>query len=174
MGSIGDGGTISKNVTPGTYTTTETVPYGWELLSIVCDDPASTGNKTTKTATYVVTAGKTVTCTFTDAKKDTLFAVCAIGCGKAELTSSRTFSGVIAVVLDLDFKATAASYTTTIDWGDGSPTSPGTVSGKIAVFGVSGTHTYAADGTYTVKVKVVQADGRTASTTCLVQVKKKS
>lgn len=67
-GSIGDGGTLSAQVAPGTYTTSEAVPAGWSLTSISCDDPGSSGNLGSATATYSVAAGQTVTCTFTDTK----------------------------------------------------------------------------------------------------------
>ena len=59
-GSIGDGGTIEVAVAPGTYTTTETVPAGWALTSIVCGDADSSGDKTTGVATYKVAPGETV------------------------------------------------------------------------------------------------------------------
>src|SRR5581483_1243424 len=71
-GSIGDGGAISKQVDAGTYSTTETVPSGWSLTSISCDDAGSSGNLGTATATYHVSAGQTVTCTYTDTKAATI------------------------------------------------------------------------------------------------------
>ncbi len=67
-GSIGDGGTISKQVDAGTYSTTEAVPAGWSLTSISCDDAGSSGNVSSATATFNVAPGQTVTCTFTDTK----------------------------------------------------------------------------------------------------------
>src|SRR5262249_17796329 len=58
--------TSQIEVSAGTYDVTESVPSGWDLSSIACDDGDSThsGN----TATYRVEAGETVTCTFTDTK----------------------------------------------------------------------------------------------------------
>jgi hypothetical protein len=58
-----------------------------------------------------------------------------------------------------------SSYTATIAWGDGATdstlTAPTTVklTGSEGSFAVSGTHTYAATGTYTVKITVVDAAG---------------
>ena len=70
-GTIGDGDTITvSDLAPGTYTSTETVPAGWGLTSIVCDDTDSSG--TTATATFVVAAGETVTCTFTNTKNSSI------------------------------------------------------------------------------------------------------
>src|SRR5207249_3235531 len=59
-------GTITASVAPGQYTSTETVPAGWALTSISCDDTNSTGNVGTATATFNAEAGETVTCTFTN------------------------------------------------------------------------------------------------------------
>src|SRR5437016_7850972 len=61
-------GTITASVAPGQYTSTETVPAGWALTSISCDDTNSTGNVGTATATFNAEAGETVTCTFTNTK----------------------------------------------------------------------------------------------------------
>jgi len=66
-GSISDGQSITvANLNPGAYTSTEQVPAGWQLASITCDDPNSSGNLATATATFHVSSGQTVTCTFTD------------------------------------------------------------------------------------------------------------
>ncbi len=70
-GSISDGQSITvNNLGPGTYTSTETVPAGWDLTSILCDDSNSTGSGAT--ATFVVAAGETVTCTFTNTKRGSI------------------------------------------------------------------------------------------------------
>ena len=57
---------------PGTYTSTETVPAGWDLTSIVCDDTDSSGDTGTGIATFVVDPGETVTCVFTNTKRGTI------------------------------------------------------------------------------------------------------
>ena len=52
----------------GTYSVTESVPSGWRIQGITCDDP--TGDSITDPATGVATvalaAGESVTCTFTN------------------------------------------------------------------------------------------------------------
>jgi hypothetical protein len=69
-GTISDGGQIVVgNLTPGTYTSQETVPSGWDLTSIVCDDDNSSGDVNTATATFQLEAGETVKCTFTNEAK---------------------------------------------------------------------------------------------------------
>jgi hypothetical protein len=65
-GTIGDGGSISLDVAPGQYTSTETVPAGWALTDITCDDADSSGDLGSGTATFVVGAGESVTCVFTN------------------------------------------------------------------------------------------------------------
>jgi hypothetical protein len=71
-GSIADGQSITLAVDPGTYTTTEAALGGWTLSSIVCSDPTtnSSGNTGTRTATFNVAAGETVTCTFNNTDID--------------------------------------------------------------------------------------------------------
>ncbi|MBL7187982.1 MAG: tandem-95 repeat protein [Phycisphaerae bacterium] len=66
-GSIKDGEQIVVgNLLPGTYTTRETVPAGWNLTSIVLDDDNSSGDMSDGTATFRVEAGETVTAVFTN------------------------------------------------------------------------------------------------------------
>jgi hypothetical protein len=56
------------------------------------------------------------------------------------------FSGVVATFTDPDTTATASEYGATIDWGDGSPVTTGTISGPTGgPFAVSGSHIYITD-----------------------------
>ena len=73
-GNIGDGGTLEEdNKSPGTYTSTETVPDGWDLTDISCDDGSgltpSSGDTSTATATFKLDPGETVKCTFTNTER---------------------------------------------------------------------------------------------------------
>jgi hypothetical protein len=62
-GTISDGGQIVVgDLLPGTYTSQETEPFGWDLTSIVCDDTNSSG--VGNTATFQLDPGETVKCTF--------------------------------------------------------------------------------------------------------------
>ena len=58
--------------------------------------------------------------------------------------------------------AGAGSYTATIAWGDGT-TSPGAVSAGASGFIVSGTHTYADEGTYSLSITASRIGGKTAT-----------
>ncbi|MDT8450327.1 MAG: ice-binding family protein, partial [Wenzhouxiangellaceae bacterium] len=55
---------IVGNLAPGNYSSTESVPAGWELTDIVCNDDDSTGDLGTATANFVLDAGEAVTCVF--------------------------------------------------------------------------------------------------------------
>jgi hypothetical protein len=56
-----------------------------------------------------------------------------------------------------------SSYTATIDWGDGSQSSQGTVSFDGQKFIVQGSHTYSQYGIYTLNITVQDADGSQVS-----------
>ena len=65
VGSLTDGEQIVvDNLAPGNYSVTESVPAGWELTDIVCNDDDSTGDIETDTANFVLEEGETVTCVF--------------------------------------------------------------------------------------------------------------
>jgi CSLREA domain-containing protein len=69
-GTIADGERITvAGLASGTYASTETVPSGWDLASIRCDDSDSSGDFGTAKATFRVAAGEKVVCTFTNAKR---------------------------------------------------------------------------------------------------------
>lgn len=75
-GSINtNGGTLSASVAPGEYVSTETVPAGWDLTGVVCDDANSTGDAAAAKATFRAEAGETVTCTFTNTKRGSITVV---------------------------------------------------------------------------------------------------
>lgn len=79
-----------------------------------------------------------------------------------------SFTGTVATFVDPDAAAasTAASgdYSASIDWGDGTTTA-GTITGPDGGFGVSGTHTYAEEGSYPVNVTVQDLDTVNVHTT---------
>ena len=73
------------------------------------------------------------------------------------------FSGVVATFSDADPGAALADYTASIDWGDGTAPTPGTIVGtggpNGVTFSVSGTHTYAEEGAFAVVATISDAGG---------------
>jgi hypothetical protein len=64
----------------------------------------------------------------------------------------------------------AANYTATINWGDGTPATSGTITFANGIFAVQGSHTYAQEGSYSVVVSVSAVDGPMATTTVTATV----
>jgi len=75
------------------------------------------------------------------------------------------FSGPVGVFSDLNPAAPASDFTATIDWGDGTTSTAGTITqpgGVGTAFSVSGSHTYASTGTtgtYPIQVFIVDSGG---------------
>ncbi len=70
-------------------------------------------------------------------------------------TENTSFSGAVATFGDADPNGVASDYSATIDWGDNTPASAASLSGDINNgFTVSGTHIYADDGTYPVRISL--------------------
>jgi hypothetical protein len=74
------------------------------------------------------------------------------------------FTGVVATFTDTDTANVPSDFTATIDWGDGNVTA-GTVAGGSGTFSVSGTHTYANSGAFSVKVTLTDDAPGTAAAT---------
>lgn len=72
-GQIADGGTLEKIVTPGNYNVSETVPSGWDLTSVTCNDANSGASvAVSATANINVEANETVKCIFTNTKRSSI------------------------------------------------------------------------------------------------------
>ncbi len=80
-------------------------------------------------------------------------------------TSGVTFTGTVAKLTDGDAGGAATDYSATIDWGDGSGQSAGTiVSDGAGGWLVQGSHTYLDAGNYTMTVLAADVGGGTATT----------
>jgi hypothetical protein len=103
------------------------------------------------------TATATGTATVTDAPLDPVGSSITAVPGTA-------FTGVVGGFVDESIYGAPADFTATIDWGDGSATSAGTVTtNPKAGFDVTGTHTYSAKGFYTITVSVRDVGGSTTT-----------
>ena len=75
-------------------------------------------------------------------------------------------SATVATFTDADPNGVASDYTASIDWGDGSSSTAGTVSAAAGGgFEVKGSHTYAAAGQYTITVTIDDVGGAKATAT---------
>ncbi len=84
-------------------------------------------------------------------------AITATGASGFSATEGAAATGTVATFTDPDTAATAGEYSATIDWGDGS-TSTGTVSGSGGSFTVTGSHTYAEEGSHTITATITDVD----------------
>ena len=82
-------------------------------------------------------------------------------------TAGAPFTGTVATFTNADPFGTAASYTATITWGDGS-TSAGTITGT-GTLTVSGSHTYADPAIDAVSVQISHNLGNTTTATVTQQ-----
>lgn len=80
-------------------------------------------------------------------------------------TEGQSFSGTVATFSDGDTSQPVLNFTASVDWGDGSGPTAASVTGSAGSFTVSGTHTYAEAGNYTVTVSVSDTDGESVTTT---------
>ena len=70
-------------------------------------------------------------------------------------SSNVAFNGRVCNFQDADPNGELGDYSATIDWGDGTPTSSGTITvDPTSGFDISGTHTYAAVGNYPTTITV--------------------
>jgi len=82
-----------------------------------------------------------------------------------------TGNNAVAVFNDLNLGDTTSSFTASIDWGDGSPPTAGTVTSIGGFFTVSGSHAYADEGSPQVSVTLTRtADQDTATASGSVTV----
>ncbi|MGH7749396.1 MAG: DUF4214 domain-containing protein, partial [Candidatus Dormibacteria bacterium] len=76
----------------------------------------------------------------------------------------------VAGFLDGDPKGNAGQFTATIDWGDGTQPTAGTVKKAKNGFVVTGSHTYAAHRSWTATIHIVDSGGAQTQTTTTVVV----
>jgi hypothetical protein len=75
------------------------------------------------------------------------------------------FSGTLASFTDAFATAPASDFTAEVNWGDSSPVSTFAVSGSGGSYTVSGSHTWAQAGTFTVSVTILDKGGSKATVT---------
>jgi hypothetical protein len=83
--------------------------------------------------------------------------VLATGVGTMAATEGMNLSGTLATFTDPNGTGALASYSATINWGDGTSATPGTISGpgSGSTFTVGASHTYAEESTQAITITVV-------------------
>jgi hypothetical protein len=153
-GSAVASGTIEANPSGG-WTVNGSHAYGHEGSADVVVFIEDTADKTSGSAKSSMTIG--------DAP------LSATGV-KASATQGRPFSGVVANLTDPDGSATPATFTATIDWGDGT-TAPGNVASAAGGgFQVSGSHTYSAAGAQPVAVTINDSGGASVQASSTIDI----
>lgn len=157
----GDGVTTAATVTggSGTFTISGDHTFADEgtftVLASFADDAPSTLSATI-TSSANVTEGDSFT---PSATPQTLAG-----------TEGASLSGTVAVFADAGYpNNSAADFTAAIEWGDGTTTA-GTVTGSAGPFTVSGSHTYAEEGTQTATVVLLDDAPGTANGTATASI----
>src|SRR5262249_52264592 len=89
---------------------------------------------------------------------------------KATATHGVAFRGSVASFVGDVAGGTAASYTASIDWGNGVTTAGQIVPTGPNTFAVRGSNTYASPGTYTVRITIHDPSGGSTTVTTTIQV----
>jgi hypothetical protein len=108
------------------------------------------------------------------AAQDVVLAEPGAGAPTLSATAGVPVSAVLDGFTDTDPTATAADFTATIDWGDGTRSSGTIAPGSGGGFVVAGNHTYAEAGSYTAQVTVDDFDGSELTTQAFAQVARRS
>ena len=126
------------------------------------------------THTYSTNGTYTVTLALTDLDGSQKTATSTVVVG--DLIAGQSASLTVVSFSDPNTNPSLSEYTASIDWGDGTPATPGTVTSANGNFDVSGSHTYTQDsfdqpgGVYQVTVSITNDDGLNLTKTMPVEV----
>ncbi len=123
---------------------------------------------------YAEEGSYAVTVTVSDRANNTATAASTAAVDDAALTATpapvsategAAFSGLVATFTDAGGSEPEANYSATIDWGDGTAATTGTVRLAGDHFAVGGSHTYAEDGSFAIKVTIHEEGGANVTAT---------
>jgi hypothetical protein len=140
-------GTIQFNPESGCFEVLGNYMYGDENSHAITVTISDTGGST-------ATAGSTVT--VSDA------ALSAAGVTLSPVEGAG-FNATVATFTDANPLAKVNDFIAEINWGDGSSNSVGVIAANEGSFGVTGSHTYTDEGTYSITVGIADAGGSTAT-----------
>jgi parallel beta-helix repeat protein len=148
-----------------------TITWGDGSLSSGSVSADGGGFVVTGSHTYVEEGRYAVHVTVNDVGGSSASAVTTVTVADAPLTAAgaavaavegAAFSGVVATFTDANPNAAVGDFSTVIRWGDGT-TSGGSVTLAAGIFSVTGTHTYAEEGSYAISVTIADVGGSTAT-----------
>ena len=163
MNGAGDGVTFSAVGLPAGLTIDSS--SGLISGSIGYGAAESNGGTYTATVTAQDDLGHSVSQSFTWTVSDSHFAVQGVDVSALEGTSA---SVPVANFSVDDTTLLAAAFTATVDWGDGTTPTAGSVSGSAGTFAVTAPHSYASAGVYTVSTTVSGPQGTLTTTSTAV------
>jgi hypothetical protein len=143
------GGTVSGS--NGVFSVNGSHTYNEEgsftLKTTISDDGTGTSKATVANSVQVADGGLTVTA------------------ATVTPTVAVSFTGAVATFTDANPSGTPSDFTATINWGDGTPGSTGTITQSGSMFTVTGSHTFATTGQSTATVNLADVGGSTATGT---------
>ncbi len=172
--------------TVATFTDTDTNAAAGDYSATIAwgDGSASTGTVTGSAGSFSVSGSHTyaeegteqVTVTITDADNPANSAVphSSAAVADAALTASpacsatfsHSYSGLTATFADAASPSgTLSDFSASINWGDGAST-VGTIAGAAGSYAVSGSHTYASTGSFTITTTITDVGGKMATAAC--------
>ena len=156
--------TATINWGDGTPTSQGTVSYSNGVYSVSGSHTYAEEGSDPITVTVTDDGGQTTTITGTATVADAPLT------GSSAASISATTEGALAHLVNATFTDAnpgnnTADFTATINWGDGTPTSQGTVSYNNGVYSVAGSHTYAEEGSDPITVTVTDDGGQTTTIT---------
>lgn len=173
-------GAVATITDPDTTATaseyTATIDWGDGTTPVAGTVSGPTGGPFTVTGThayaeegaYTVTASITDTTapanTATATSNATITDAALTATGIPQLLSTNPVQQPVATFTDADPNGTVSDYTASINWGDGTAPTPGTITGS-GTFSVSGNHTYSTLGPQTITTTITDQGGSTATAT---------
>ncbi|MBV8567043.1 MAG: type I secretion C-terminal target domain-containing protein [Methylobacteriaceae bacterium] len=179
LGSATEHITMAADTTVATFTDSDTTDVAGGFAATINwgDGTSASGTVTGSNGSFSVSGGHTyadegtssLTVTITRSSDNTQIAPAGnVAIGENDqlaphgmtikAASNELFNGVVAAFSDTDTVSAVGDFTASINWGDGTPLTVGTVSGSNGVFQVSGAHTYSTATTEQYVVIVTMSD----------------
>lgn len=175
-GNVGSFANPSGNTNPANYTATITWGDGHTSTGAVAYNPTAKTFGVSGTNTYALLGSYAISVAVKSntSAAGTIHSTASISDAALASTGSAvsgkegvSLLGVVATFTDANPLAIAGNYVVSINWGDGTAASAGTVSYNASTkrWQVAGSHTYRVGGTYTVTTSISEHGGSTTKAT---------